>query len=80
MAPYLRSNNDRIHYLAETLLKASVFFEVFFLADDNTDAFDALPGDEALYTLPQVAPKVKLSLHQNCWTLGILSDDNLNTI
>ena len=43
--------------------------------------FDDLPGnDEALYTSPQVAPKVKLFLLQNGWTLGILSGDTLNTI
>ena len=42
--------------------------------------FDDLPGnDEALYTSPQVAPKVKLFLLQNGWTLGILSGDTLNT-
>ena len=51
------------------------------LAEDGADAFDDLPGnDEALYTSPQVAPKVKLFLLQNGWTLGILSGDTVNTI
>ena len=81
VAPYLQSNNDRMRYLATTLLKASFSFEIFILAEDGAATFDDLPGnDEALYTSPQVAPHVKLFLLQNGWTLGILSGDTLNTI